>query len=89
MAEATNFSADQIGKEIKTLIAEIIEVSEDEVGGDVPFSDLGADSLMALEIVAGIEKKYRIKIPEEDLAKVKTFNDVVGMTQEYLSQKQS
>lgn len=89
MTEATNITLDQIGKEIKTLIAEIIEISEEEVGGDVPFSDLGADSLMALEIVAGIEKKYRIKIPEEDLARVKTFNDVVAMTQEFLSQKES
>jgi acyl carrier protein len=87
MAEMENRNPDQVSTQIKTLIAEIIEVPEEDVGGDVPLATLGADSLMALEIVAAIEKKYRIKIPEEDLQRVKTFNDVVSMTQEYLQKK--
>jgi acyl carrier protein len=84
----TNTNADQVSAQIKTLIAEIIEVPEEEIGGDVPLANLGADSLMALEIVAAIEKKYRIKIPEEDLQRVKTFNHVLSMTHEYLQKKE-
>jgi acyl carrier protein len=87
MAEMENRNPDQVSAQIKSLIAEVIEVPEEDVGGDVALSTLGADSLMALEIVAAIEKKYRIKIPEEDLQRIKTFNDVVSMTQEYLQKK--
>ena len=58
-------------KEIKSLIAEILETDEDKVTSDANFvEELGMDSMMALEILASIEKKYKIKIPEEYLTKV-------------------
>ena len=37
--------------------------------------DLGMDSMMALEILASLEKKYKIIIPEEDLLKFTTLNN--------------
>lgn len=65
----------QLKAELKTIIAEIIEV--DEFGDDENFvRDLGVDSMMALEIVARIEKSYRIRIPEEFLPEIKTLTDV-------------
>jgi len=65
----------QLKTELKTIIAEIIEV--DEFGDDENFvRDLGVDSMMALEIVARIEKNYRIRIPEEFLPEIKTLTDV-------------
>ncbi|MCX7569733.1 acyl carrier protein [Tumebacillus sp. DT12] len=65
----------QLKAELKTIIAEIIEV--DEFGDDENFvRDLGVDSMMALEIVARIEKNYRIRIPEEFLPEIKTLTDV-------------
>jgi acyl carrier protein len=36
--------------------------------------------MMGIEIVARIEKTYRIQIPEEQLRKIKTLNDVVEVT---------
>ena len=82
---AEGISRERVGAEVRSIIANVIERPEEEVQGDVPFSELGADSLMALEIVAAIEKRFRIQVPEEDLARVKTFNDVTALVYEYVS----
>jgi len=73
--------------EIRHIIAEIVEVPDEQVGDDTSLADeLGVDSLMALEIVATIEKKYHIQIPEEKLQQVKTLNDTVALAREFLTQ---
>lgn len=74
--------AENIEKDIRNLLAEILECSPEEIGFDAHFvKDLGMDSMMALEVLAGIEKMYRIVIPEEELKEftslAKTVN-VVG-----------
>ena len=67
-----------IQDEIKILIAKIIEVEPTQIQSDTNFvEDLGADSMMALEILASVEKKYKIKIPEEYLTKVTSLNSMV------------
>jgi acyl carrier protein len=86
MANIESSNVDDIERDIRNLIADIIEVPPEHIHGDTSFGvDLGVDSLMALEIIAGIEKKYRIQIPEERLQKVKTLNDTVALAREYLS----
>ncbi len=73
--------------EIRQIIADILEIPSEQVGDDTSLADeLGVDSLMALEIVATIEKKYRVQIPEEKLQQVKTLNDTVALAQEYIGQ---
>lgn len=76
---------DRISGEIRSLIAEISEVPEEQITDGVPFADLHIDSLMALEIVAHIEKKYRIHIAEEDLQRVKSFGDTIALVSEHLA----
>src|SRR3989338_2034571 len=54
--------------EIRKIVAKIIEVEPEKIGLDTHFvEDLGADSMTALEIMAALEKKFNINIPEEDL----------------------
>ena len=77
--------ADTVAKEIRSLIAEIVELPEESITESSSFQDLGADSLMALEIVASIEKKYRIHIPEEELQRIKSFGDTIALVREYLA----
>ena len=78
-----------IEEEIKTLIAEIIEKGPDEVTPEAKFfEDLGVDSMMALEILAAIEKKYKISIPEEKLAQLTTLNETIAVAKEYLAKKE-
>ncbi|TES55753.1 acyl carrier protein [Halalkalibacterium halodurans] len=62
-------------EDLKELIVEIIE-EEDLQDTDHFVDDLGVDSMMAIEIVAQIEKKYKITISEEYLPKVTSLNDV-------------
>lgn len=66
----------ELQRELKAIIAEIIEV-DDFNADDNLVTQLGVDSMLALEIVARIEKRYRIRIPEDSFAKMKTLNAVV------------
>jgi len=63
---------EEIKKEVKAKVAEIAEIPEEKLTEDAKFvEDLGVDSMMALEIVASIEKKYKVVVPEEDIPKRK------------------
>ncbi len=76
--------------EIRALIAGIIEKDPAEVTLDAKFfEDLGVDSMMALEIMAGIEKKYKIAIPEEKLTQLTTLRETIEVAKEYLAKKES
>ncbi|MCU0651957.1 MAG: acyl carrier protein [Candidatus Omnitrophica bacterium] len=78
-----------IEEEIKNLIAEIIEKDPGQVTPEAKFfEDLGVDSMMALEILAAIEKKYKISIPEEKLAQLTTLAQTIAVAKEYLAQKE-
>lgn len=73
-------------KEVRHLIANIVELSEDKITSDAQFvEDLGMDSMMALEILASLEKKYKIQIPEEKLAKLTNLKETVRLIEGYLS----
>jgi len=80
---------DNLEMEIKNLIAEIIEKDPNEITLQAKFfEDLGVDSMMALEIMAAIEKKYKISIPEEKLAQMTTLADTITVAKEYLVNKE-
>ena len=75
-------------KELKAIISEIVEIEEDKITPDAKFvEDLGMDSMMALEILASIEKKYKLKIPEEYLGKISNLTSLVELTKKFLSEK--
>jgi len=81
MSEAPNVEQD-----IRELVAEILEEKPETIDGDANFiKDLGMDSMMALEILAGIEKKYRIAIPEDMLPKFTDLNTTVNLVKGILN----
>ena len=70
---------------IREMVAEILEEETGNINSDASFvKDLGMDSMMALEILASIEKKYKIVIPEEVLPKFTTLNKTVAIVEEIL-----
>ena len=72
-------------QQIRSIVAEIAEMDEDEIKGDSNFvDDLGFDSMMALEILAKLEKIYKIRIPEEELTKLVNLNQTVELVQRSL-----
>jgi acyl carrier protein len=56
---------DNLKEELRALVAEIAE--KDEVPDGATFKDLGIDSMMGVEIVAAVERQYRIKIDDDEL----------------------
>lgn len=71
--------------DIREIIAEILERGPSEITSDAKFvEDLGMDSMMALEILAAIEKRYRIKIPEQELPQITTLSKAVDLAKKYV-----
>jgi acyl carrier protein len=80
--------SNNIEKEIRLIVAEILEVDESKIMPNSKFvDDLGMDSMMALEILASVEKKYKIKIPEEYLTKVTSIDNMVEIAKKIMSGK--
>lgn len=52
-------------EELRKIVSEVAEI--DEVPDATPFKDLGIDSMMAIEIVADVERTYKLSIPEDEL----------------------
>ena len=79
-----------VEKDIRGLVAEVLETEPDTIDGNASFvKDLGMDSMMALEILAGIEKKYRIVIPEDNLPKFTNLNKTIEIVKGILANKKS
>ena len=77
-----------VEEDVRNLVAEILEVEPPEIDPKAHFvKDLGMDSMMALEILASLEKKYRIIIPEEALTKFTDLNKTVEIVKDILKKK--
>jgi len=81
-------TAEEIRAEVKKLIAEVTEREPEEITDTALFADeLGVDSLMAMEVMVAVDKKYKINIPEDEFAKIKNVDDTVEVVQRYVSSR--
>jgi len=79
---------DSIEQEVKGLIAEVLETEPGKIDPAAKFvDDLGMDSMMALEILAALEKKYKVTIPEETMPKFTTLNATIGIIKDLLEKR--
>lgn len=63
---------------LKKIIAEVLNVEEEEITMDTTFvDDLGADSLDIFQIIMGIEEEFDIEIANEEAEKIVTVGDAV------------
>ena len=76
--------SDTLKDELRQIIVEVTEV--DEIPEDTPFADLGIDSMMAIEIVADVEKNYDITIAEDELPDLTNLKAVYDKVQQKLSE---
>ena len=72
--------SDTLKDELRQIIVEVTEV--EDIPEDTPFGDLGIDSMMAIEIVADVEKNYDITIAEEELADLINLKAVYDKVQQ-------
>ena len=64
--------------EIKDVVASQLNISKSQITNTASFvDDLNADSLDLVELVMELEKRYDIKIPQEDQEKIQNISDVV------------
>ena len=65
-------------EKVKKVIAEVLNVEEDEISLDTTFvDDLGADSLDIFQIIMGFEEEFDIEIPNEEAETIVTVGDAV------------
>jgi acyl carrier protein len=74
MKKEQSMSHEDLKKQLREIISEVSEV--DEIPDDTPFKDLGIDSMMVIEIVAEVERTYKLSIPEEELQELTHFTAV-------------
>ncbi len=64
-------------KDLQDLAGEILGVDPEQVQMDKSFQrDLAADSLDLVELIAAIEDKYDVELPDEELEKMKLISDL-------------
>lgn len=70
---------------VNSVLAEEFEVEESVITPDAIVKDtLSLDSLSLVDLVALIQYTYKIKIPAEDLPKIKTFSDLYDYIENHL-----
>jgi len=75
-------------KELQELAAEILGVDPEQVQMNVSFArDLAADSLDLVELIAAVEDKYDVELPEEELEKMKNVGDLWAFLEEKAAQR--
>jgi len=75
-------------KELQELAAEILGIEPDQVQLDKSFAkDLAADSLDLVELIAAVEDKYDVELPEDDLEKMKNVGDLWKFLEEKAAQR--
>lgn len=64
-------------KELQALAAEILGIEPEQVQLDKSFAkDLAADSLDLVELIAAVEDKYDVELPEAELEQMKVIGDL-------------
>jgi acyl carrier protein len=65
---------------LREVAVEVLSVDPDQVVEDARFKeDLDADSLDLVELVMGLEERFDISVPEEDLENVTTVGQAVDL----------
>jgi acyl carrier protein len=72
-------SADEIREGLANILNEVADVAAADVQDDKSFvDDLDVDSLSMVEVAMAAEEKFGVKIPDDELPKLKTVGDAVN-----------
>lgn len=74
-------------EKVQEIIVDTLGVEAEDVKPEATiFGDLGADSLDAVELNMALEDNFDLKIPDEDIALMKTVGDVVAYIDKKLAE---
>lgn len=75
-------------RELQELAAEILGVDPEQVQLNVSFArDLAADSLDLVELIAAVEDKYDVELPEAELEEMKNVGDLWKFLEEKAAER--
>ena len=87
MAELT-YTSDQIRAEIKNMVARLTEREPEEIADNAHYlEELGVDSLMAIEIMIAMDRKFAIDIPEAEFHKAVNVNESVALIVRWIAER--
>ncbi|MGY0061452.1 acyl carrier protein [Streptomyces sp. LZ34] len=67
-------------EELRAFVADVLDVEEEDVTDDADFvEELGVDSLMALEVMVVLEKKYSVKLQEQEMKEITCLRKVYDL----------
>ena len=77
---------EDIEQGIRVIVADIAGVDEQDITLDTNFmKDLEIDSIKAIEITVAIEKKYKIKVRDEDVPRIVSVKQAVELVEKLLA----
>ncbi len=69
----------EIAAELARIVNEITGIRPEQVVADASFTDdLDVDSLSMVEVAVAAEERFGVRIPDEDLTRLKTVGDAVA-----------
>jgi acyl carrier protein len=75
-------SADEVRAGLAEILNEVADVDSSDVTDDKSFTDdLDVDSLSMVEVAMAAEEKFGVKIPDDELPKLKTVGDAINYIQ--------
>ena len=76
-----------IESQVKEIIVEQLDVKPEDVADAKTFQDdLGADSLAIVELVLALEERFEVKIPDDEVDKIKTVGDAISYVKNHAQQ---
>jgi len=75
-----------IESKVKEFLIEEFEIEESAIHAEAHLKDdLGIESLDFVDIVVIIEKEFNFKVKREDMANVRTLNDLYNYIEEHIN----
>lgn len=77
-------------KEIKQLLSNVTGISMEQLKTNANlWEELGVDSIKAIEITVAIEKRFKIRVRDEQIPEIATIKDAIRVVGEALEKKQN
>ncbi|MET0553040.1 MAG: acyl carrier protein [Vicinamibacteria bacterium] len=73
-------------QDVRSLVGEVLEIAPDQIEEDLDFVEAyGVDSLRVIELLAAVERKYRVVLPDEKVERLRTLRGVMDVVDEALA----
>ena len=80
--------SDSIKQQVIDIVVDQLDAKPEDIDESKSFTeDLQADSLAIVELVLALEEKFSVKIPDDEVDKIKTVGDAIKYIEDHPSAK--